>query len=85
VSNYKSDQNLSGVNVNFFPLSVTLRPSKLEHLSLETLTSLPSSVTLRPSKLEHLSLETLTSQVLEFEGKAKANPIGVPFRCFLLG
>jgi hypothetical protein len=30
-------------------------------------------------------LETLSSQVLEFEGKAKANPIGVRFRCFLLG
>jgi hypothetical protein len=24
-------------------------------------------------------LETLSSQVLEFEGKARANPIGVPF------
>jgi hypothetical protein len=32
-----------------------------------------------------LSLETLSSQVLEFEDKARANPIGVPFRCFLLG
>jgi hypothetical protein len=30
-------------------------------------------------------LETLSSQVLEFEGKASANPIGVPFGCFLLG
>jgi hypothetical protein len=30
-------------------------------------------------------LETLSSQVLEFEGKARANPIGAPFRCFLLG
>jgi hypothetical protein len=38
-----------------------------------------------PSKAEHLSLETLSSQVLEFEGKARANPIGAPFRCFLLG
>ena len=40
---------------------------------------------MRPNKLEHLSLETLSSQVLEFEGKARANPIGAPFRCFLLG
>jgi hypothetical protein len=36
-------------------------------------------------ELEHLSLETLSIQVLEFEGKARANPIGAPFRCFLLG
>jgi hypothetical protein len=35
--------------------------------------------------LEGLSLETLSSQVLEFEGKARANPIGAPYRCFLLG
>jgi hypothetical protein len=28
----------------------------------------------RPNKLEDLSLETLSSQVLEFEGKARANP-----------
>jgi len=39
----------------------------------------------RPNKLEGLSLETLCSQVLEFEGKAKANPIGAPFGCFRLG
>ena len=45
----------------------------------------PLSLILRPNKLEGLSLETLSSQVLEFEGKARANPIGVPFRCFLLG
>jgi hypothetical protein len=32
-----------------------------------------------------LSFQTLSSQVLEFEGKARANPIGAPFRCFLLG
>jgi hypothetical protein len=35
------------------------------------------------NKLEGLSLETLFSQVIEFEGKAGANPLGVPFRCFL--
>ncbi len=29
----------------------------------------------RPNKLEHLSLETLSSQVLEFEGKDRANPM----------
>jgi hypothetical protein len=45
----------------------------------------PSSLMARPNKLEGLSLETLSSQVLEFEGKAKDNPIVVPFRCFLLG
>jgi hypothetical protein len=32
-----------------------------------------------------LPLETLSSWVLEFEGKARANPIRGPFRCFLLG
>jgi len=30
----------------------------------------------RPNKLEGLPLETLSSQVLEFEGKARAKPIG---------
>jgi hypothetical protein len=40
---------------------------------------------MRPNKLEGLPLETLSSQVLEFEGKARANPIGGPFRCFLMG
>jgi hypothetical protein len=30
---------------------------------------------MRPNKLEHLSFETLCSQVLEFEGKARANQI----------
>jgi len=39
---------------------------------------------MRPNKLEHLSLEILSSQFLEFEGKARANPIGAPFKCFLL-
>ncbi len=37
----------------------------------------PLSLTTRPNKLEVWSLETLSSQVLEFEGKARANPIGV--------
>ncbi len=40
---------------------------------------------MRPNKLEGLSLETLSSQVLEFKGKARANPIGAPLRSFLLG
>ncbi len=44
-----------------------------------------SSLTMRPNKLEGLPLKTFFSQVLEFEGKARANPIGAPFRCFLLG
>jgi hypothetical protein len=39
----------------------------------------------RPNKLEGLSSETFSSQDLEFEGKARANPIGAPFRCFILG
>ncbi len=37
----------------------------------------------RPYKLEGLPLKILSSQVLEFECKARANPIGGPFRCFL--
>jgi hypothetical protein len=34
-----------------------------------------SSLTMRHNKLEGLPLENLSSQVLEFEGKARANPI----------
>jgi hypothetical protein len=45
----------------------------------------PSSLMTRPNKLEGLSLETLSSQVLEFEGKARANPIEALFGWFLLG
>jgi hypothetical protein len=45
---------------------------------------LPSSLTMRPNKLDGLPLKTLSSQVLGFEGKARANPIGGPFS-FLLG
>jgi hypothetical protein len=30
-------------------------------------------------------LETLSSLVLEFDGKARVNPIGGPFRSFVLG
>jgi hypothetical protein len=43
-----------------------------------------SSLMMRSNRLEGLHLETLSSQVLEFEGKARANPIGLSFRCFLL-
>jgi len=43
------------------------------------LSSLPLMT--RPYKLEGLSSENLSSQALEFEGKARANPFGVPFRC----
>jgi len=43
------------------------------------------SLTTRPNKLEHFLLETLSSCVLEFEDKARANPIGGPCRCFLFG
>jgi hypothetical protein len=43
------------------------------------------SLMMRLNKLEHLTLETLSSQVLEFEGRARTNPIGAPLRCFLLG
>ncbi len=45
----------------------------------------PSLLTMIPNKLERLSLETLSGKVLDFEGKARANPIGAHFRCFLLG
>ncbi len=44
----------------------------------------PFSLMMRPNKLEGSSLKTLSSQVLEFEGMARANPIGAPFRCFLI-
>jgi hypothetical protein len=52
---------------------------------IDVLNLFSSSLTSRPNKLEGLSLETLSSQVLECVGKARANPIGAPFRCFLLG
>ncbi len=45
---------------------------------------------MRPNKLEGLFLETFSSQVLEFEGKARANPMSasqmlpswVRYRCY---
>jgi hypothetical protein len=39
---------------------------------------------MRPNKLEHLFLETLSSQVLEFEGKARANLSDASFLSKLL-
>ncbi len=45
----------------------------------------PSLLMTRPNKLERLSSETLSSKVLEFEGKARANPIRASFRCIFLG
>ncbi len=44
-----------------------------------------SSLMTRPNKLECLSFETLSNQVLEFEGKARADPIRTHFRCSFLG
>jgi hypothetical protein len=38
----------------------------------------------RPNKLEGLPLVTLSSKILEFEGKARANPIELS-EAFLLG
>jgi hypothetical protein len=55
------------------------------HLVSILLNVLSSSQTMRHDKLEGLPLETLSIWVLEFEGKARANQIGGPFRCFLLG
>jgi hypothetical protein len=46
-------------------------------------TFFPSSLMMRPNKLQCLSMEILSSKVLEFEVKARPNPIGVPFRSFL--
>jgi hypothetical protein len=39
----------------------------------------PLSLMAMPYKLERLFLETLSSQVLDFEGKSRANPIGAHF------
>jgi hypothetical protein len=44
----------------------------------------PSSLTTKLNKLGGWPLVTLSSWVLEFEGKARTNPIGGPFKCFLL-
>jgi len=49
------------------------------HSGANVLKLFPSLLTMRCNKLEGLPLETLSSQVLEFVGKARANPIGGPF------
>ena len=66
---------------------VVFLPRRVEDVDLESMLKnfFPSSLTTRPNKLECLSLETLSNQVLEYEGKARANPIGTHFRLFLLG
>jgi hypothetical protein len=66
-------------------LSNLLHISQIMQTGVNVIKKFPSSLMMRPNKLEGLSLETLSSEVLEFEGKARAYPIGVPFRCFLLG
>jgi hypothetical protein len=48
-------------------------------------TFFPLSLATRVNKLEGSSLETLSSQVLEFEGKARANPIGATSDAPFLG
>jgi hypothetical protein len=45
----------------------------------------PLSLTNRLDKVEGFPSETFSSWVLEFEGKARANPTGEPFKCFLPG
>ncbi len=66
---------------------VTVGPSltlELIHLVSMLENFFPLSLTTRPNKQEGLSFETLSSQVLEFDGKTRADPIGGPVRCFLL-
>jgi hypothetical protein len=59
------------------------RPGTLAELKYDKVAMLsnffPSSLMTRLNKLEHFSYETLSSQVLKFEGKARANPLGAPF------
>jgi hypothetical protein len=82
--------------MNIFPPKILpMTKKKLKRFSRQMLSKFsqvsissnffPSLLTMRPNELEGLSLETLSSQVLEFEVKARANPIGAPSRCFLLG
>jgi hypothetical protein len=86
----KPKKNLSGTNTLLAYSTPTLAKKEKRFYNIVTWcqcfnTFFPSSLIMRPNKLEGLSLETLTRQVLEFVGKARANPIGGPFRCFLLG
>ncbi len=59
------------------------RPGTLAELKYDKVAMLsnffPLSLMTRLNKLEHFYLETLSSQVLKFERKARANPIGAPF------
>ncbi len=69
-----------GTNIlAYFVLSSATKTKSFKRLTPDK-TFLTSSLMTRPNKLGGLALETLSSQVLEFEGKARANPIGVPFR-----
>jgi hypothetical protein len=67
------------------PWLQTPKKSSEENLVSILLNFFLSSLTTRPNKLEGLPLVTLSSWVLEFEGKARANPIRGSFRCFPLG
>jgi hypothetical protein len=73
---------------SLFGLIVSKEEKKLLKISTRCQcykTFFPSSLMMRSNKLEGLPLETLSCQVLEFDGKARANPIRGHFRCFLLG
>ncbi len=63
--------NLHWVELDHWPWTWTGCSSGLK--CYKTFFSL--TLTTRPNKLEGLSLETLSSQVLEFGGKARADPI----------
>jgi hypothetical protein len=66
--------------------SFSFKPELYSYSNRSSLVSiLQKKISFVTDKRQGLPLETLSSQVLEFEGKARANPIGAPFRCFLLG
>jgi hypothetical protein len=75
---------LRGLVLQFLQLDLAVALFRLVILALMLFNFFPLSLTTRPNKLKGLSLDTLSSQVLELECKARDNPIGVPFRCFLL-
>ena len=79
-------QNDSGQDMDAVRLLSHLAPVRNSNYLVSILQNFfPLSLTMRSNKLEGLPLETLSSQVLEFEGKTRADPIGAPVRCFLLG
>ncbi len=87
ISSFSTIMTLDIATVCKMPLGITLIVIMIQSITtpcVNVIKLFPSSLMMRPNKLKHLSLETLSSQVLEFEGKARANPIGAPFRCFLL-